>query len=71
MPLVNWAACGCTTAQQLRARADEISFSEPITRPPRPGTLRPEFLRDEHFRESLERYGVIVVEGFTDRLRLH
>ncbi len=30
-----------------------------------------EFLRDERFAESLKRYGVILVEGFTDRLRLH
>jgi len=30
-----------------------------------------EFLRDEQFSESLERYGIILVEGFTDRLRLH
>jgi hypothetical protein len=29
-----------------------------------------EFLRDEQFAKSLERYGIIVVEGFTDRLRL-
>jgi 5S rRNA maturation endonuclease (ribonuclease M5) len=30
-----------------------------------------EFLRDEQFSESLERYGIVLVEGFTDRLRLH
>ena len=30
-----------------------------------------EFLGDERFSESLRRYGVILVEGFTDRLRLH
>jgi 5S rRNA maturation endonuclease (ribonuclease M5) len=30
-----------------------------------------EFLKDERFSESLERYGIILVEGFTDRLRLH
>jgi 5S rRNA maturation endonuclease (ribonuclease M5) len=30
-----------------------------------------EFLEDERFGESLERYGIIVVEGFTDRLRFH
>ena len=30
-----------------------------------------EFLSDERFAESLERYGIILVEGFTDRLRLH
>jgi 5S rRNA maturation endonuclease (ribonuclease M5) len=30
-----------------------------------------EFLSDKRFGQSLERYGVIVVEGFTDRLRLH
>jgi DNA primase len=30
-----------------------------------------EFLRDEQFGESLERYGILLVEGFTDRLRLH
>ena len=30
-----------------------------------------EFLKNEHFGESLERYGIILVEGFTDRLQLH
>ena len=30
-----------------------------------------EFLKDEQFGESLERYGVILVEGFTDRLAMH
>ena len=30
-----------------------------------------EFLSDERFAESLERYGIIICEGFTDRLRLH
>lgn len=30
-----------------------------------------EFLRDERFAESLQRNGLILVEGFTDRLRLH
>ena len=30
-----------------------------------------EFLRDARFAESLQRYGIILVEGFTDRLRLH
>ena len=30
-----------------------------------------EFLKDEQFGESLERYGIIICEGFTDRLRLH
>jgi hypothetical protein len=30
-----------------------------------------EFLGDERFAESLQRYGIIIVEGFTDRLRLH
>jgi hypothetical protein len=30
-----------------------------------------EFLTDEAFSESLERYGIILCEGFTDRLRLH
>ncbi|MEX2026175.1 MAG: hypothetical protein WEH44_02725, partial [Pirellulaceae bacterium] len=30
-----------------------------------------EFLKDEQFSESLEHYGIIVVEGFTDCLRLH
>ncbi len=30
-----------------------------------------EFLRHEQFSESLERYGIILVEGFTDRLRMH
>jgi 5S rRNA maturation endonuclease (ribonuclease M5) len=30
-----------------------------------------EFLGDERFAKSLRRYGVILVEGFTDRLRLH
>lgn len=30
-----------------------------------------EFLGDKRFAESLSRYGVILVEGFTDRLRLH
>jgi 5S rRNA maturation endonuclease (ribonuclease M5) len=30
-----------------------------------------EFLGNERFAESLKRYGVVLVEGFTDRLRLH
>jgi hypothetical protein len=30
-----------------------------------------EFLGDERFGEPLKRYGIILVEGFTDRLRLH
>ena len=30
-----------------------------------------EFISDERFAESLRRYGVVLVEGFTDRLRLH
>jgi hypothetical protein len=30
-----------------------------------------EFLGDERFAHSLKRYGIIVVEGFNDRLRLH
>jgi 5S rRNA maturation endonuclease (ribonuclease M5) len=30
-----------------------------------------EFLKHEQFAESLERYGIIVCEGFNDRLRLH
>jgi hypothetical protein len=30
-----------------------------------------EFLKDEQFDESLERYGIILVEGFTDRLAMH
>ena len=30
-----------------------------------------EFLGDERFRESLDKYGLILVEGFTDRIRLH
>lgn len=30
-----------------------------------------EFLSDERFSESLKQYGIIVVEGFNDRLRLH
>ena len=30
-----------------------------------------EFLGDARFTESLKRYGVVLVEGFTDRLRLH
>jgi hypothetical protein len=30
-----------------------------------------EFLGDARFAESLQRYGVVLVEGFTDRLRLH
>jgi 5S rRNA maturation endonuclease (ribonuclease M5) len=30
-----------------------------------------EFLADEQFAESLERYGIILVEGFTDRLAMH
>jgi hypothetical protein len=30
-----------------------------------------EFLRDERFAASLQQYGIILVEGFNDRLRLH
>jgi hypothetical protein len=30
-----------------------------------------EFLPDERFRESLANHGLILVEGFTDRIRLH
>ena len=30
-----------------------------------------EFLGDERFAESLKHFGVVLVEGFTDRLRLH
>jgi hypothetical protein len=30
-----------------------------------------EFLADPRFAESLQRHGIILVEGFTDRLRLH
>lgn len=30
-----------------------------------------EFLKDEQFAESLEHYGILLVEGFNDRLRLH
>ena len=30
-----------------------------------------EFLTDERFAESLQRHGLILVEGFTDRIRLH
>jgi hypothetical protein len=30
-----------------------------------------EFLKDERFAESLERYGILLVEGFTDCLRTH
>jgi len=30
-----------------------------------------EFLNDERFADSLRRYGIIIVEGFTDRIRLH
>ena len=30
-----------------------------------------EFLNGEQFGESLERYGIILVEGFTDRLAMH
>ena len=30
-----------------------------------------EFLSDDRFRESLDNYGLILVEGFTDRIRLH
>jgi hypothetical protein len=30
-----------------------------------------EFLKDERFGESLEHYGIILVEGFTDRLAMH
>ena len=30
-----------------------------------------EWLGNERFKESLEKYGLILVEGFTDRLRLH
>jgi hypothetical protein len=30
-----------------------------------------EFLKDEQFAESMERYGILLVEGFTDRIKLH
>ena len=30
-----------------------------------------EFLGHERFADSLQRYGIVLVEGFTDRLRLH
>lgn len=30
-----------------------------------------EWLDDERFKESLEKHGLILVEGFTDRIRLH
>jgi 5S rRNA maturation endonuclease (ribonuclease M5) len=30
-----------------------------------------EFVKDEQFAESMERYGILLVEGFTDRIKLH
>ncbi|MFL6544495.1 MAG: toprim domain-containing protein, partial [Candidatus Udaeobacter sp.] len=61
-----WIACGRLGREPMKYRfPNQALFRRGIE------LYGQEFLQDEQFAESLERYGIILVEGFTDRLRLH